>query len=120
MQYISWMAAIAKAGGEAINEPDGLVRLPEKDSTRIGRDHAAIEISHHPAPASSSKIDLIRATLRVHWGATSNRRNSFSQNKFTPSEPLMRRSTVRNPGSYVRVVNLEARVFDPLFCGLSS
>ena len=98
MQNVGAMAAIAKAGSKAIDEPDGLVRLPEQQRPGVRGDHAAIEIRNQPAPARSSKIDLARATLCQHRGATSNRYNSFSQNKFTPSEAPMRLSSVRNAG----------------------
>ena len=57
MQNVGAMAAVAKAGGEAIDESNGLVRLPEQQRPGVGGDHAAIEIRVHPASARSSKID---------------------------------------------------------------
>jgi hypothetical protein len=98
MHHIGAMAPVAKAARKAIDEPDGLVRLPEQEGASIRGHHPAIEIRDHPASARSSEIDLVRATLCLHRGATSNRHNSFSQNKFTPSEAPMRLRRVRNAG----------------------
>jgi hypothetical protein len=51
MQHVGAMAPVAKASGEAIDESNGLVRLPEQQRPGVRGDHAAIEIRDHPAPA---------------------------------------------------------------------
>ena len=70
------MAGVAEAGGEAVDEPDGLVRLAQQQRAGVGRHHPAVEIRHHPTPAGPSESHLLRATL-LHRGAFSNRRNSL-------------------------------------------
>ena len=54
VHHVSGMASIAKAGCKAVDEPDGLVRLPEQESAHIRGDHAAVEIRDHTASARSS------------------------------------------------------------------
>jgi hypothetical protein len=47
---------------------------------------SVFQSSSAPAPARPSKINLALAIVCHHRGATSNRNNSFSQNKVIPSQ----------------------------------
>jgi hypothetical protein len=71
------IAGVAEAGGETVDEPDGLVRLAQQQRTGVGGHHPAVEIRYHPTPAGPSESHLLRATLCPHRGALSNRRNSL-------------------------------------------
>jgi hypothetical protein len=65
------MAPIAKARGEPVNEPDGLIRRAEKQSPGR-RSHApAVERGHEFAAARPSERHPGRATLCGHRGAPS-------------------------------------------------
>jgi hypothetical protein len=71
------IAAVGEASRKPIRQPDRLVRLAQQQRSGVRRNHSAIEIRHHPAPAGPSEPDLRRATLRWHRGAPSNRPNSL-------------------------------------------
>ena len=97
MQHVGAMAPVAKAGGEAFDEFNGLVRLPEQQRPGPRGDQAAIEIRGHPAPALPKSISISLYSVSI-GDATSNRNNSFSQNKVIPSQAPMRLSPMRNAG----------------------
>ena len=71
------ITAVGEASRKPIRQPDRLVRLAQQQRSAVRRDHSAIEIRHHQAPASPSESDLPRATLRLHRGTPSNWPNSL-------------------------------------------
>lgn len=74
---IDRIALIPKAGGKALDQGNRLVGLTEQQGAGVGGHHPAVEIRHDATAADPSKIDLARATLRLHRGAPSNQRNLF-------------------------------------------
>ena len=70
-------ATIIKASREPIGEADRLIRFAQQQSSRVRRDHAAVEIGHNTAPTGPSKLHLCQATLRLHRGLPSNQHNSL-------------------------------------------
>jgi hypothetical protein len=79
-----WVTPIAKARGEPINEPDGLICCAEKKSTGVRGHVPAVELRDQLAATCSSECHPFRAGLRGHWGLPPAEINSFSQNKFAP------------------------------------
>ena len=75
-------APIAKAGGEAVEQPHRSVRRTQKQRTGIRRDRPAAKIGHHNAAIDPSEVERILDTLCRHRGNPSIQLKSFSQNNF--------------------------------------
>ena len=62
-------ARVGKAGGEAADQPQGAVRLPQQQGARVRGDRAAIETGHNFVALDGCEIEKVRATLCSHRGA---------------------------------------------------
>ena len=61
-------ASIFKTRRKPRHEAEGIVRLPQQQSTRIGGDRAAIERAHSRAALNGSKGKRLLSTLCQHRG----------------------------------------------------
>ena len=92
------IAAVAKAGREAVNEPDRPVGRAEQQRPGVRGDRPAAEIRHQIAAIEPCKQHRLRATLRLHRGCSCSRVKSLLQKHFPTIKPPMHLLLVRNPG----------------------
>jgi hypothetical protein len=83
------IAAIVEAGGEPLDQADGLVGRPQQQRAGIRCDRAAVERAHNPTPRHGSEVQRILATLCRHRGVPLLRAKSFSQKLIqSPDAPV--------------------------------
>jgi hypothetical protein len=90
--------AVAEAGGEAVDKPDGPVGRAQKQRARIRGDRATAEIRHHGASIDACKAHRLRATLCRHRGLTVCRRKCLFALTLYRSAAPMRQTLVRHAG----------------------
>src|SRR3954452_3239356 len=81
MSHKGPMATIAKACGEPIYEPDGLIRPAEKKSTSVRGHEPAVELGDHLSAARSSEHHFGHVTLHGHGGRTSIQGQHFQKGR---------------------------------------
>ena len=70
-------ASVLETAGEALDEPDRLVRGAQKQGTGVRRHRSAVERRHNTAALDHSKLELRRATVCRHRGAPLRRAKSL-------------------------------------------
>src|SRR3954470_5823585 len=81
MSHKGPMATIAKACGEPIYEPDGLIRPAEKKSTSVRGHEPAVELGDHLSAARSSEHHFGHVALHGHGGRTSIQGQHFQKDR---------------------------------------
>jgi hypothetical protein len=90
--------AVAEAGGEALDQPDGPVGRAQQQRARVRGDRAAAEICHHGASIDACKAHRLRATLCWHRGLPVGRRKCLFALTLYRSAAPMRQTVVRYAG----------------------
>lgn len=91
-------SAVAEAGGEAVDQPDGSVGGAQQQRARIRGDRAAAEIRHHGASIDACKAHRLRATLCRHRGLPVDRRKCLFALTLYRSTAPMHQTLVRIAG----------------------
>jgi hypothetical protein len=91
-------AVILKAGGKALHEMDGAIRLAKQQRPGLRGDRPAVKRGHHGAAIHGCKSKQVWATLCRHRGGPLMKSKVLLHNNFDSLGAPMHHPNVRNPG----------------------